>query len=99
MTQVSNQAEYPKQGEHIGSPLHLVVQWFKTMTTNEYIRGVKQNNWQGFDQKLWQRNYWEHILRNENEYNRIAQYVVDNPQKWALDKLNVGANLCVRPWN
>lgn len=30
-------------GEHIGSPLHCVVQWFKTMTTNEYIRGVKQN--------------------------------------------------------
>jgi len=28
-------------GEHTGSPLHGVVQWFKTMTTNEYIRGVK----------------------------------------------------------
>jgi len=29
------------KGEHIGSPLHVVIQWFKTMTTNEYIRGVK----------------------------------------------------------
>jgi hypothetical protein len=29
-------------GEHAGSPLHRAVQWFKTMTTNEYIRGVKK---------------------------------------------------------
>jgi len=40
--------------------------------------------------KIWQRNYWEHIIRNDNEYNRIAQYIVDNPKKWALDKLNGG---------
>jgi len=51
-------------GEHIGSPLHVVVQWFKTMTTNEYIRGVKQFNWTRFHVKLWQRNYSEHIIRN-----------------------------------
>jgi len=39
---IEKQGEHTvKQGEHIGSPLHCVVQWFKTMTTNEYIRGVK----------------------------------------------------------
>ena len=38
----------------------------------------------------WQRNYWEHIIRNDNEYQHIAQYIIDNPQKWALDKLNGG---------
>jgi len=38
----------------------------------------------------WQRNYWEHVIRNDNEYQRIAQYIMDNPQKWALDKLNGG---------
>ena len=35
--------EHNVLGEHIGSPLQRVVQWFKTMTTNEYIRGVKQH--------------------------------------------------------
>ena len=40
------------EGEHIGSPLYRVVQWFKTMTTNEYIRGVKNLGWQPFDGKL-----------------------------------------------
>ena len=76
------------QGEHVGSPLPVVVQWFKTMTTNEYIRGVKNKNWQRFNGKLWQRNYWEHIIRNENEYQQIAEYILQNPKKWAIDKLN-----------
>ena len=82
--------EHSQKGEHVGSPLPVVVQWFKTMTTNEYIRGVKTKNWQRFDGKLWQRNYWEHIVRNEKEYNNIAQYIIDNPAKWQFDKLNGG---------
>ena len=73
-------------GEHTGSPLHAVVQWFKTMTTNEYIRGVKTLGWQPFDKKLWQRNYWEHIIRNEQSYQRIADYITNNPKKWQNDK-------------
>lgn len=79
-------------GEHKGSPLHAVVQWFKTMTTNEYIRGVKNMGWQRFDGKLWQRNYWEHIIRNDYEYERIAQYIIDNPSKWHRDSLNIANN-------
>lgn len=75
--------EQPIWGEHIGSPLHRVVQWFKTMTTNHYIRGVKQNGWEHFNGKLWQRNYWEHIIRNENEneHQRISQYIINNPKQ------------------
>jgi hypothetical protein len=74
-------------GEHTGSPLYRVIQWFKTMTTNEYIRGVKQYGWPRFDRKLFQRDYWEHIIRNEQEYNRIKQYIINNPSKWDSDKL------------
>jgi len=43
-----------REGEHIGSPLPTLVQWFKTITTNEYIRGVKQHGWPYFPGKLWQ---------------------------------------------
>jgi len=71
--------------EHAGSPLYRVVQWFKTMTTNEYIRGVKQNKWLPFNKKLWQRNYYEHIIRNENELNRIRNYIINNPHNWKND--------------
>ncbi|MBC7653064.1 MAG: hypothetical protein H7098_01160 [Oligoflexus sp.] len=76
----------PLLGEHIGSPLHTVVQWFKTMTTNEYIRGVKTLGWQSFNGKLWQRNYYEHIIRDEKSYENIANYIISNPSKWAEDK-------------
>jgi len=58
------------------------------MTTNEYIRGVKQNGWSTFPGKLWQRNYYEHIVRNENELNRIREYIMNNPLQWELDRKN-----------
>ena len=73
-------------GEHVGSPLPHVVQWFKTMTTNEYIRGVKNLGWERFDGKLWQRNYYEHIIRDEKSYNAISEYIINNPAKWIDDK-------------
>ena len=71
--------------EAMNTPISEVVQWFKTMTTNHYIRGVKQEGWIPFAGKLWQRNYWEHIIRNDIEYDRITQYIINNPQKWVND--------------
>ncbi len=65
-----------------------IVQWFKTMTTNEYIRGVKQGTWPPFEQRLWQRNYWEHIIRDEEDYQRIASYIASNPLRWHDDQLH-----------
>ncbi len=64
------------------------IDWFKTMTTNEYIRGVKNLGWVAFDKKLWQRNYWEHIIRDEQSYIRISAYIINNPAKWVKDTLN-----------
>ncbi len=37
---------------------------------------------------IWQRNYYEHIIRNENELNRIREYIFNNPKKWELDREN-----------
>ena len=81
-----------KKGEHTGSPLQRLVQWFKTMTTNEYIRGVKNQQWPPFNKKLWQRNYWEHIIRDEESLNRIRQYIIDNPLHWTIDSLHPAHN-------
>ena len=36
--------------------------------------------------KLWQRNYYEHIIRNEQSYHTISNYIVNNPAKWNDDK-------------
>jgi REP element-mobilizing transposase RayT len=37
-------------------------------------------------EKLWQRNYWEHIIRNEKSHQRIADYIANNPMEWLKDK-------------
>ncbi|MEW6162225.1 MAG: hypothetical protein AB1606_02740 [Nitrospirota bacterium] len=37
---------------------------------------------------VWQRNYYEHIIRNEDELNRIRQYIIENPFRWEDDPEN-----------
>jgi hypothetical protein len=37
---------------------------------------------------VWQRNYYEHIIRDDESLNRIRQYIIDNPVRWALDHEN-----------
>lgn len=66
-----------------------IIQHFKSMTTTEYIKQVKLNNWQPFHRKLWQRSYYEHIIRDEKDYLKIAEYIENNPLNWALDKLYI----------
>jgi len=63
-----------------------VVGAFKSLTTNGYIRNVKQNNWQPFNKRLWQRNYYEHIIREHESYLKIAEYIQATPLKWGEDK-------------
>lgn len=70
----------------LGTPLYTIVQWFKTMTTNAYIKNVHTNNWSAFSGKLWQRNYYEHIIRNEKSLNAIMQYIHANPKNWLQDQ-------------
>ena len=43
---------------HDTNKLSSIIQWFKTMTTNAYIKGVKGNGWQPFYKRLWQRDYY-----------------------------------------
>ena len=82
----------PNGHPHRGAPtLGDVIDWFKTMTTNEYIKGVKSNVFQPFISKLWQRNYDEHIIRNDDELNRIRQYIIENPIQWEMDRENPDA--------
>ncbi|MBU1668747.1 transposase [bacterium] len=80
----------PTKGRDMALPLHglsEVLQWFKTMTTNEYIRGVKSNIYPAFYKRVWQRNYYEHIIRNEKSLSEIQEYMKNNPQQWADDVL------------
>ncbi len=75
----------PTGGVHHTETVGDIVGAFKSISTNEYICGVKQKNWQRFDKKLWQRNYYEHIIRNEKSHRQISEYVKNNPSKWLDD--------------
>ena len=78
----------PAKGGHTGPPLQRVVQWFKTMTTNEYIHGVKVHGWPRFQGSLWQRSFYDHVIRDEASLNRIREYISTNPLRWDLDREN-----------
>lgn len=78
----------PQEGAHAGAPLHEIVQWFKTMTTNEYLRRVKDDGWPPLTGRLWQRNYYEHIIRSEKSLEAICEYIGANPAQWVYDLEN-----------
>jgi REP element-mobilizing transposase RayT len=37
---------------------------------------------------VWQRNYYEHVIRSDNSLNRIREYILDNPGQWNFDREN-----------
>lgn len=61
-------------------PLGIIVKKFKTLTTKIFADKVNNNNWPKFDKRLWQRNYYERIIRNEKEYLKIKEYIKNNPK-------------------
>ncbi|PIX48030.1 MAG: transposase, partial [Armatimonadetes bacterium CG_4_8_14_3_um_filter_66_20] len=71
-----------------GAPLGAMVQWFKTMTTNAYIQGVRQDGWAPFPGRLWQRNYFERIVRDDDELFETREYIASNPVNWEHDEDN-----------
>jgi putative transposase len=85
----SGQAQGP--APTIGISLPDVVQRFKTMTTKRYVDGVRQRRWPPFPGRLWQRGYYEHIIRDEESLDRIRQYIDDNPAQWELDRENLAS--------
>ena len=81
-----SKSPYGPDNKKYNASIFDIMGWFKTMTTNEYIRGVKNKKWQRFYKRLWQLRYWDHIIRNENNYFRISNYIINNPAKWEEDK-------------
>jgi hypothetical protein len=67
------------------------------MTTNEYLRGVKTSGWAPFQSRLWQRNYYEHVIRDEASLDRIREYILNNPAQWAIDRENPAASTVETP--
>ncbi|NDV83121.1 transposase [Bacteroides sp. 51] len=56
---------------------------FKTVSTKKFNQIITQNNIQ-----LWQRNYYEHIIRDSRSYDSIINYIRTNPERWIEDSLH-----------
>lgn len=82
------QKGHPRGVDPTGKTLGDMVGAFQSITTVKYINGVKTKNWKRFNKKMWQRNYWEHIIRNKKSLIKIGEYIIDNPKKWDIDKFN-----------
>lgn len=80
----------PAEEPHSGLPVSLgrIVGAFKSCSTNAYITGVSTMRWPPFRGRLWQRNYYEHVIRDEKSFARIRQYMQDNPLQWSMDPEN-----------
>ena len=57
-----------------------VVSYFKSYVSREYNKMTKQKN------EIWQKSFYEHVVRNYDDYKRIVEYVVYNPLKWKVDE-------------
>jgi len=96
-------AVHQQFGKPISGSLSTIIRSFKSAVTKN-INEMRQ----ALGAKLWQRNYYEHIVRNEDELSRIREYIVNNPLKWELDRENpdivgarsrsIGMPLQDEPW-
>jgi putative transposase len=59
-----------------------IVRWFKSTLHADYSKGVRHLGWSPYDRRLWQRDYYDHIIRDERDLDRIRAYIEANPARW-----------------
>ncbi len=81
--------EYPSVeqfGKPVSGSIPTIVRAYKSAVT--YALNAKQNT---RGQPVWQRNYYEHIIRDEKDYENIVEYIYQNPYNWEKDEENQGS--------
>ena len=69
----------PNLGDIVGA--------FKSLVFSVYLDWIEAND-PTRRARFWQRNYYEHIIRNDRELDAIRQYIIDNPRNWSEDRDN-----------
>ena len=64
-----------------------IVQSFKRYSTVEYTKMVKNRILPSFDKQIWQRSFYDHVIRNRDDYDEVFKYIYENPMRWKYDKL------------
>ncbi len=66
-----------------------LVSRFKTLSARRYRLRARSGEWREAPHPLWQRNYYEHILRDEAALDEIRAYIEDNPRRWAAKSIGL----------
>lgn len=80
------------EGGHGGPPLRGltlpdVMNRFKSWTTRIYAIGVREHGWEPFDQRLWQRGYFDRVVRDDASLDAYRRYIRENPTRWIARSL------------
>jgi REP element-mobilizing transposase RayT len=78
----------PRATTRVAPTLGQIVGALKSITTLHYARGVRELGWVAFQRRLWQRSYYDHIIRTAEEWKRVHDYIISNAAQWALDSEN-----------
>ena len=75
-------------GQPTSNSIPTIIRLFKSVTTKRIneVRGRPGG-------AVWQRNYYEHIIRDEDDLCRIREYIVNNPLQWEVDRENPSTNV------
>jgi REP element-mobilizing transposase RayT len=79
---------HPHGGAPTAMSLFDVMHRFKSYSTARYRHAVTECGWPPFPARLWQRGYYERIIRGEKELDAARKYILENPMNWAMDKEN-----------
>jgi len=74
---------FERFGKPVSGSIPTIVRSFKSVVTKD-INELRHT----IGASIWQRNYFEHVIRDEESLNRIRQYILDNPARWDFDREN-----------
>ena len=74
-----------RQSKKVDPTVGNIIGAYKSLVSKEILKIYKSRNM--FLGKLWQRNYYEHIIRNEKSLEQIREYIINNPLNWEIDEL------------
>jgi putative transposase len=63
-----------------------IIQRYKSITTARYSTGIHTLGWPPYDRRLWQNEFYDHIIRDANDLDRSRRYIAANPANWHRDR-------------
>ncbi len=79
-------------GKPVAGSLPTIIRSFKSAVTKRF-----NSSYNGSGYRIWQRNYYEHIIRDDASLNLIRQYIMENPSRWAEDEENPMREISAAP--